>query len=257
MAVPVLRQEAVAAALYDPAAMDIDVHALHQGFLADAKARGVPLLAGARVEAIERRGGRWRVETTAGAVEAAILVNAAGAWVDEIAALAGATPIGIEPRRRTALLIDLPPGCDARSWPMVIGADEEFYFKPDAGRLLVSPCDETLSPPCDARPDQLDIAIAVDRLQKAAELPVRRVFRSWAGLRSFVADRSPVVGWDPALPDFFWLAAQGGYGIQTAPALSRLAAALCRGGDVPADFAAEGVTAAALTPARLPRGIAS
>lgn len=256
-AVPVLREAAVAAALYDPAATDIDVHALHQGFLARAKACDVQLLTGARVAAIERRGRHWHLATATGAVEAAILVNAAGAWADAIAILAGAKPIGLEPRRRTALLIDLPPGCDARSWPMVIGADEEFYCKPDAGRLLVSPCDETLSPPCDARPEELDIAIAIDRLQQAAELPVHRVFRSWAGLRSFVADRSPVVGWDPDLPDFFWLAAQGGYGIQTAPALSRLAAALCRGGAVPADLEGEGITAAALDPARLPRNIAS
>jgi D-arginine dehydrogenase len=254
-AVPVLRAEAVAAALYDPHAMDIDVHTLHQRFLVQAKAEGARLLTSARVEAIERRGGKWRIETAAGAVEAAILVNAAGAWADAIAALAGAKPIGLEPRRRTALLIDLPAGCDAAAWPMVIGADEEFYFKPDAGRLLVSPCDETLSPPCDARPEELDIAIAIDRLQCAADLPVRRVFRSWAGLRSFVADRSPVVGWDPDVPDLFWLAAQGGYGIQTAPALSQLAAALCRGGDVPAAIAAESVTEAALSPARLPRKI--
>jgi D-arginine dehydrogenase len=248
--VPVLRAQAVAEAGYDDTAMDIDVHALHQGFLSGAKARGLHLVTGARVEAIERHGGEWRLSTTAGPFRAKTLVNAAGAWAEEIGLMAGAARIGLTPRRRTALLIDPPPGSDSAHWPMVMDADEEFYFKPDAGRLLVSPADETPSPPCDAQPEELDVALAIDRLQHAAEIPVRRVFRAWAGLRSFVADRSPVVGWDPKIEGLFWLAAQGGYGIQTAPAMASLAASLCRGGGIPAPLTDLGVSAAMLSPDR-------
>jgi D-arginine dehydrogenase len=247
--VPALRAEAVAEAGYDDTAMDIDVHALHQGYLSGAKARGLHLATGARVEAIERQGGEWHLATTAGPFRAKTLINAAGAWAEEIGLMASAAPIGLTPR--TALLIDPPPGSDSARWPMVLDADEEFYFKPDAGRLLVSPADETPSPPCDAQPEVLDVALAIDRLQRAAELPVRRIFRAWAGLRSFVADRSPVVGWDPKIEGLFWLAAQGGYGIQTAPALAALAAGMCRGGGIPAPLTDLGVTAAMLSPDRL------
>jgi len=149
------------------------------------------------------------------------------------------------------MLIDPPPGRDSARWPMVIDADEEFYFKPDAGRLLVSPADETPSPPCDAQPEELDIALGIDRLQRAADIPVRRITRAWAGLRSFVTDRSPVVGYDPSVEGLFWLAGQGGYGIQTAPALAQLAASLCRGAGIPTELVDRGVTEAALSPARL------
>jgi D-arginine dehydrogenase len=248
--VPVLRAEAVAAAGWDDAAMDIDVHGLHQGFLRGAKAQGVALVTGARVEAIERRSGTWHLATSAGPFRAAVLVNAAGAWADEIGSLAGAAPIGLRPLRRTAVLVDPPPGCDSGRWPMVIDADEDFYFKPDAGRLLVSPADETPAPPGDVQPEELDIALAIDRLQRAAEIPVRRVFRAWAGLRSFVADRSPVVGFDSKIDDLFWLAGQGGYGIQTAPAMAELAASLCRSTGIPAALVARGVSEASLAPGR-------
>jgi D-arginine dehydrogenase len=178
------------------------------------------------------------------------VVNAAGAWADRVAALAGAAPIGLQPMRRTALIVDAPEGSDSQSWPMVIDIDEQFYFRPDAGGLLLSPGDETPSEPCDAQPEELDIAIAVDRVQQATTLAVRRVRRSWAGLRSFVADRTPVVGFAPDAPGFFWLAGQGGYGIQTAPAMGQLAAALARGEGVPAALADHGVNAVDLAPGR-------
>ncbi|MBS0332200.1 MAG: FAD-binding oxidoreductase, partial [Proteobacteria bacterium] len=180
-----------------------------------------------------------------------VVIDAAGAWADQVAALAGVRPVGLQPMRRTAMMLDPPPGMDIHAWPAVIDVDELFYFKPDAGRLLASPADETPSDPCDAAPEELDVAICVDRVQQAADLPVRRVVRSWAGLRSFVADRSPVIGFDDAVPGFFWLAGQGGYGVQTAVAAARTAAALARGEGVPADIAAQGVTAAALSPTRL------
>ncbi len=183
-----------------------------------------------------------------------MLVNAAGAWADELAYLAGVAPIGIEPLRRTACLVQPPEGLRVDRWPMVMDVDEQLYFKPDAGKLLVSPADETPSPPCDAQPEDLDVAVAVDRFEHATTVSVSRVTHSWAGLRTFVADRSPVAGFEPAREGFFWLAGQGGYGIQTAPALSRLAAALLLGEAAPADMLAHGVSVQALSPARLRDG---
>jgi D-arginine dehydrogenase len=159
--------------------------------------------------------------------------------------------VGLVPKRRTALLFEPAPAADIRAWPIIIDADEQFYFKPDAGKLLGSPADETESPPCDAQPEEIDVAIAVDRIEQAANFRVQRVLRKWAGLRSFVADKSPVVGFDTDLPEFFWLVAQGGYGIQTAPALGRIAAALACGSEMPEDLREMGVTAEDLSPARL------
>ncbi len=155
-----------------------------------------------------------------------MLINAAGAWADQIGKLCGARELGLQPLRRTAILVDAPEGVDIRHWPLVIDADEQFYFKPDAGKLLLSPADETPSPPCDAQPEELDVAIGVDRVEAALNLEVRRISHRWAGLRTFAPDRVPVLGFDAELPGFFWCAGQGGYGIQTAPAMARTAAAL-------------------------------
>jgi len=250
--VPVLRADYVAAGLIEPAAMDADVEALHQGFLRGARARGADIRLSQEVTAIERRGGGFAVCCASGeVVEAGVVVNAAGAWADRVAELAGARPVGLQPLRRTAAIVDAPPDRDVRAWPAVIDADEQFYFKPDAGRILASPADETPSDPCDAWADDMDVAICIERMQAAADIPVRRVVRSWAGLRSFVADRSPVIGFDEALPGFFWLAGQGGYGVQTAPAAARVAAALAAGQALPADVAAQGVTLESLAPERL------
>ena len=249
-AVPILRPGYVAGAAAEPGAMDIDVNALHQGYLRGARSRGATLVTDATTTALEASAHGWTVTTTAGTWAARMVVNAAGAWADTVAALAGARPRGVQPMRRTALTVDLPSGLDATTWPMVCDLDEDFYFKPDAGRLLLSPADETPMPPCDVQPDELDVALCIDRIQAAADLPVRRVVRSWAGLRSFAPDRTPVVGFDPAAPGFFWLAGQGGYGIQTAPAMGRLAAALLAGQGVPDDLEALGVTAAGLAPTR-------
>jgi D-arginine dehydrogenase len=148
-------------------------------------------------------------------------------------------------------MVDAPAGSDSDHWPMTIDIDETFYFKPDAGRLLLSPADETPSAPCDAFPDDMDVAIAVDRVEQATTLPITHVRQKWAGLRSFVADRSPVIGHDPLVADFFWIAALGGYGIQTAPAVGRLAAALIQGHDAPSDLVALGLDMALITPERL------
>ena len=249
--VPVLREDYVAHALLDRAAMDIDVDALHQGFLRGMRRNGGTIITDARVDRIDRVGGTWRVSTKAGVFEAAILVNAAGAWADQIATLAGVAPLGLVPKRRTALLVDAPPDSRISGWPGVIDVSETFYFKPSSGKLLLSPADETPSEPGDAQPDEMDIAIAVDRVQQAADIPVRHVARSWAGLRSFFPDKTPAVGWDSDVPDFFWLAGQGGYGIQTAPALGETTAAIIEGKPLPEGFADEGADPALLSPGRL------
>jgi D-arginine dehydrogenase len=248
--VPVLRPGYAAGAVFDPDAMDIEVHALHHGYLRGLKARGGRLVTGADVQALSRRNGAWHVESKAGAFQGRILIDAAGAWADEIAALAGAGSIGLVPKRRTAILFQPPAGTNVDRWPTVIDADEQFYFRPDAGKIMASPADETPMPPCDVQPDDLDIAILVDRLEMAVDLPIPRIDHRWAGLRSFVRDKTPVVGFDPVVEDFFWLAGQGGYGIQTAPGIARLVAALACRKPVPAELAALGVREAALAAGR-------
>ncbi len=239
--VPVLRPERAHCGVFEPDAMDMDVHAIHQGFLRGAKAAGAQLVCGAGVHALQRAGAGWRVETAAGSFFAPIVVNAAGAWCDEVAQRAGVAPVGLVPKRRTAFTSEAPPGCDISAWPLVIDAQESFYFKPDAGVLLMSPANEDAVRPQDVQPEELDVALAVDRIETATTLQIRQVRRKWAGLRSFVADKSPVLGFAPGAPGFFWLAGQGGYGIQTAPAMGELAAALVRGLPVPAAMAALGV----------------
>jgi D-arginine dehydrogenase len=251
--VPELKPEAVACAMLEPDAMDIDAHALHSGYLRGARAQGASIICDAAVERIERLGSRWRLTTRAGVIEAPMLVNAAGAWVDEVARMAGLAPLGIVPKRRTAITIDPPAGIQTAVWPMVMDFRETFYFKPDAGRLLLSPADETPSPPCDAQPDELDIAIAVDRFETATTMSVRRIAAKWAGLRVFAPDKALVAGFDPASGGFFWLAGQGGCGIQTSPAMARIAAGLIFEGALPADVSGRGVTVEILSPARLRR----
>jgi D-arginine dehydrogenase len=248
---PVLRPGYVAQAAFEPDAMDIDVDALHQGFLRQVRARGGEIRLDAELTALERVSGAWLARLADGeTLTAGVVVNAAGAWADAVAALAGAAPMGLTPLKRTAVLLDAPLGVDIRAWPAVIDADEQFYFKPDAGRILASPADETPSAPCDAFADDLDVAICVERVQQAAFIPVRRPGRSWAGLRTFAPDRAPVIGYDAKVDGFFWLAGQGGYGVQTSPAAARVAAALALGRQIPEDVAAFGLKAEALSPAR-------
>lgn len=249
--VPVLRPEAAVYGVYEPDATDLDVHAIHQGFLRGSKTAGAQLVCDAAVDQISFEAGQWCVSTPAGRFCAPVLVNAAGAWCDDMATLAGVKPVGLVPKRRTALTCDAPAGCDISRWPLVMDAQESFYFKPDAGMLLVSPANEDPVGPQDVQPEELDVAIAVDRVETATSLQIRQVRRKWAGLRSFVADRSPVVGFAPDAPGFFWLAGQGGYGIQTAPAMGELVAALVQGLPVPAAMAQFGVRASDLAPGRL------
>ncbi len=249
--VPILRPEAVAAAALDDSGRDMEVAAILQGYLRLLRRAGAQVVLGAGEVALHRQAGQWTVDSRAGRFQAPVIVNATGAWADVVARQAGARPVGLQPMRRTAMTIAAPEGPDSRHWPMVIDVDETVYFKPDAGQLLLSPANEDPMDPCDVAPEELDIAIAVDRFESLTTHPVRRIAHRWAGLRSFVADRAPVAGWDTQAEGFFWLAGQGGYGIQMAPALARAAAALVLGQALPADIAAQGVTADALSPRRL------
>ena len=203
---------------------DIDVNALLQGYIRLFSQRGGQLEVNAEVRSIEKVDSGWRVGTKSSSYTSATLVNAAGAWADHIADLAGLGALGIQAKRRTAILVDAPADIDVGDWPMVVDVDEQFYFKPDAGQLLVSPADETPMMACDVQPEEIDVAVAVDRFMNATSLNVTRVNHKWAGLRSFAPDNTFVLGYDPRVSGFFWLAGQGGYGIQSSPGMSQLVA---------------------------------
>ncbi|WP_068009248.1 NAD(P)/FAD-dependent oxidoreductase [Pseudovibrio axinellae] len=225
--VPILNPKKVSGALYEPNALDIDVDRLFQGYARLFKSRGGEIVVSAPAKKIDREQDYWRITTPKGEFCAPVLINAAGAWADKIAELAGVSQIGLTPKRRTAAIIPLPEGIDPGDWPLFEGAAEPFYAKPEAGKLLVSPVDEDPVEPHDAYVDDMVLAEGLYRFENTVNFPITHVEHSWAGLRSFVTDRSPVVGFAHDAEGFFWLAAQGGYGIQTSPALSRLAADLC------------------------------
>ena len=249
---PCLRPEAVAAGMSEPGAADIDVHALHQGYLRGLRQRGGAIRCNAEVTGLQRLDDGWRVTLAGGeAITAGAVVNAAGAWADVVAALAGVPPIGLEPRRRTAFTFPVPAGMDASGWPAVIGIDESYYFKPDAGQLLGSPANADPVAPHDVVPEELDVALGIHRIEQVTSFQIRRPSHSWAGLRSFVADGDLVIGWDNHVPRFFWLAAQGGYGIQSAAGAALLARQLALDEPLSASLVEEGVTRDALSPARL------
>jgi D-arginine dehydrogenase len=253
---PVVRPGWYSRAMVKPAAMDIDVDAVHQGFLRGIRARGGQVLTSAKVGVLRRQGGLWRAVTDSGEYCAPIVVDAAGAWADELAELAGVPKVGLTPRRRTAFLIDAPAAAEGpavASWPMVADVTETFYIRPESGGLLVSPADTTPVPPGDARPDDLDVAVGAARAEAATTLKIRHIRRAWAGLRSSVPDDVPVIGESPGGPGFFWLAGLGGYGIQTAPAAGRIVAELATAAR-PADHCqAVGIDPAELAPGRGPR----
>ena len=228
--------------LLDPTGLKLDSDALLQSFARRVRAAGGEIRTGRRVGSIERRGAAWIVD---GAFCAPILVNAAGAWADSIAALAGAAPLGLLPKRRTIIAVDPPAG--AETWPFTHSVAGDFYMLPEAGRLLASPVDEVDADPCDAQPDDYDIAYAVDRLEHYTSLEVARIAHRWAGLRTFTADRVPTAGFAPDAPGFFWLAGQGGYGLQTAPAMAEIVEALIVG----AAWPVPGVAPERITPDRL------
>lgn len=249
--VPVLRRDYLAAAFFDPNCLSLDVNAIHQGYLRGLKTAGGEVVTSAEAERFERHGSKWRVHTPMGVFAAPVVINAAGAWADVIAERIAARKIGLVPKRRTVIAFTPPAGTETATWPVVIDAQEQFYFKADAGTILGSPGDETPSPPTDAQPEEIDIAITVERIERATTMPIRRIIRKWAGLRSFVADRVPVVGYAADVEGFFWLAGQGGYGIETSAGLARSAAGLATGEGLPEDVRRLGVSDTDLGPERL------
>jgi D-arginine dehydrogenase len=249
-AIPLLRPDAISTILLDDTCLDLDVDALHQAFLRRLRHNGGSVHCSAQVQSLARSANTWKVATASGTFEAPIVVNAAGAWADVVAQRAGIASIGLQPKRRSVAIIPPPGGADCSDWPTTITAAETFYFRPQSGMLLVSPADATPVEPHDAWADDLKIAEAIDAMQGVVDIEVTRLEHTWGGLRTFSPDGELVIGFDPADNGFFWLAGQGGYGIQTSPAASRVAAALALGEGVPSDIAAFGVEATALAPHR-------
>ena len=254
--VPVLVPEHAHSGLFEPGAADIDVNALHQGFIRGLKQRGSRLECGVQIHSIERSGDEWVLEVAMrGApphsIRAPLLINAAGAWADEVAALAGVAQLGVEPRRRSAFLFQPPEGVATAHWPFVTSVDEDFYFKPDAGLLLGSPANADPVSPHDVQAEDLDIAMAIDRIEHVTTMRIERPLRPWAGLRSFVPDGGLVGGFEPGTRGFFWVAALGGYGIQTCAAMGEACANLALGRGLPSHVADAGLSASMLGVERL------
>lgn len=247
--VPFLDPAWVRVAFYDEDCWDIEVENLLQGFLRGARRNGVQMQQNASLQSVRRERDHWILETQAGSFRAGIVVNAAGGWADEIAGLMGADPLGLAPMRRTAISVKTP-GVDLAGVPEVNEVEEDFYFKPDAGQLMVSPADETLVDPHDAWPEEIDIAYAAHYLTECTTLDVTHVAHSWAGLRTFSADRHPVIGPSSRVPGLFWLAGLGGFGIQTSPAVGQMAAAMLTGETMPATCRAAGIAQDSFSPQR-------
>ena len=249
---PALRPERIVDALIEPDAADMDVNAIHQGFLRGSVARGGEVRVHSEVVGLDRHDNQWTVTTQKNETwQAPVVIDAAGAWADELAKMAGASRIGLQPCRRSALLFKPEGFGDFAKWPMTYGASENWYFKPDAGQVLVSPANADPVSPQDVQPEELDIAIAIDRIESVTTFKIRRPSHTWAGLRSFVQDHGLVGGFDEIKPGFFWIAAQGGYGIQTSPAMGEACAALVRGLSIPPAIADWGLTKEMLSASRL------
>lgn len=257
--VPCLNTEVLVDGFLDGGARDIDVHGLHQGFIRGLRQRGGDLWCNAEVKAITRVNDSWHIALPQGlSIRARTIINAAGAWVDQIAAMVGAAPIGIVPKRRSAFTFPAPAGMDTTHWPAIISADENWYIKPDAGQLLGSPANADPVPPHDVVPEELDIATGIYHIEEATTLQIRRPSHTWAGLRSFVADGELVIGWDASptpVAGFFWVAAQGGYGIQSAAGYSLLARNLLLGETLDTALAEQKVDVGTLSPARCQRSL--
>ena len=250
---PLLRDGYGAQGLLDPTGSDIDVDALHRGFLRQATQNGAEVKTNHIITSMMYQNGVWHLHHKQGVIKAKAIINAAGAWAEEIGRMAGAEHISLTPKRRTALIISADPSLELVTMPMTIDIDEAFYLKPEVGQILISPANEDPMAPCDAQADEMDIAICIDRIERAFDLNIRRIESKWAGLRSFVPDKEPVVGYSEMAEGFFWLAGQGGYGIQTSPAMGRMAAALALGREIPDDIQQQGLAEDSLLAARLQR----
>ena len=245
-------ERAIVSGVVERSGLRLDADMLLQGFARVVREGGGEIHTGRRIARVAHARGDWEVETETGERwMSPILINAAGAWADGVATRAGVTPLGLQPKRRTIIVVDPPPGHDVRGWPFVKTAADLFYMLPEAGRLLASPVDEVECEPCDAQPEDYDLALAAHRLEEYTTLSVRRIAHRWAGLRTFTADRVPTAGFAPDAPGFFWLAGQGGYGLQTAPAMAEIAEALITGGDWPAGLSGLGVGPEHIRPERL------
>jgi D-arginine dehydrogenase len=249
--VPVLEPQFARLGFFEPGAADIDVNALHQGFIRGLKQRGSRLECGVQIHSIERSGGEWLLEVAMRGAQphtlrAPLVIDAAGAWADEVAVLAGVAPLGIEPRRRSAFLFQPPEGQITAHWPFVTSVTEDFYFKPEAGLLLGSPANADPVLPHDVQAEEFDIAVAIDRIERATTMRIQRPIRPWAGLRSFVDDGGLVGGFDPTARSFFWVAALGGYGIQTCAAMGEACAHLALGRTLPAQLTDAGLSSSLL-----------
>lgn len=245
----------IVAGLLDTEGLRLDSHAMLQAFARAVRDAGGRVLTGRRIAAVDRHGEDWRVATDSGeAWTAPVLVDAAGAWADAVAKMAGVRPLGLTPLRRTIVVVDPPEGADVRGWPFVKTVVDDFYILPGSGRLMASPVDEVPAHPCDARPEEYDVALAAWKIERYTTLPVARIAHRWAGLRTFAPDRSPVAGFAPDAPGFFWLAGQGGFGLQTAPAMAEAVEALATQGRWPDSLALLGLAPAELAPERLLNG---
>jgi D-arginine dehydrogenase len=249
--IPVLRPEKVLGATLNLDPADMDVDALHHGYLRGLTRSGGSVVCHAEVTALACQNGQWQVQAGGQTYMASVVINAAGAWADVVAQLASVQPLGLQPKRRSAMIFAPPDGLDCRHWPMAFGVAEDWYFKPDAGALLGSPANVDPVEPQDVQPEELDIATAIYAIEQVTTLQIRRPSRTWAGLRSFVADGDLVGGFEPHVPGFFWLAGQGGYGVMTSPAMGEACAAIARGQAIPAHLTAFGLTPEMLSPRRL------
>ncbi len=239
---------ATAGAVLEPEAMDLDVNGLQTSYTRDIRANGGTIATSSGVDSIERKGRRWQIVAGELVVSARVIVDAAGAWGDAVAELAGVNPLGLRPLLRS--VFTSATTLDTSTWPLVIDGDERWYFKPEGPNVLGSAASELPSQPLDARPPEIDIALGIERINQATNLAIRSVLNTWAGLRTFTADRVPAVGFDAHVPGFFWLVGQGGYGIKTSPALGELAASLILSGSIPPRIAEHGVTRESLAPSR-------
>lgn len=248
---PVLDPAVLAGGVFEPQAMDLDVHALHTGYQRGLRRLGGEIRSGSGLDAVERMGEDWVIRSGDQELRAGVLIDAAGAWCDEVARAAGVVPIGLVPKRRTAFTFVAPPNVDHRSWPMIIDLDEQFYFKPEGPSLLASPADTFAMEPHDVRHREEDVALGIERIEAVTTMSIRSVQSAWAGLRSFVGDNQPVNGWDDEVEGFYWLAGQGGSGIKTSPAMGEYAAAMILEGVPSADHSVVGLDPASLGVERL------
>jgi D-arginine dehydrogenase len=248
---PCVRMEPFSLALYEPDCVDLDASALLHGYLRAARSQGAEVISNAELKAAKRRSGIWRIDLARELIEARVLVNAAGAWVDLIAERAGLPRRGLRPLRRTVITFDPPAGHDVSRWPMTFDVAETWYFKPEGRQIMMSPTDLTPSEPVDAQPEQFDIAVAIDRIETVTTMKVGRLNSRWAGLRTFAPDHEAVIGADPVEPSFVWYAGQGGNGVMASPAGAAICAAAATGGSLPASVARLGLTSDMIAPGRL------